>query len=114
MSAEVARLVLFELMNAAQQAPKPFRQVFVITDEFQRAVSGNIEALLPMARRHDISLILAITNELRQLGSLQRSRMSNAAKGEVASGRSSSILWNPGVPVRIPFWAKICSSESRI
>ena len=59
MSAEMARLVLFGLMNAAQRAPKPRRQVYVIMDEFQRAVSGNIEVLLQMARSHDISLILA-------------------------------------------------------
>jgi type IV secretory pathway TraG/TraD family ATPase VirD4 len=59
MSAEMARLVLFGLMNAAQRAPKPRRQVYVIMDEFQRAVSGNIEVLLQMARSHDVSLILA-------------------------------------------------------
>lgn len=59
MSAEMARLVLFGLMNAAQRASKPRRQVYVIMDEFQRAVSGNIEVLLQMARSHDVSLILA-------------------------------------------------------
>ena len=59
MSAEMARLVLFSLMNAAQRAPKPRRQVYVIMDEFKRAVSGNIEVLLQMARSHDVSLILA-------------------------------------------------------
>jgi hypothetical protein len=70
MSAEMARLVLFGLMNAAQRAPKPRRQVYVIMDEFQRAVSGNIEVLLQMARSHDISLILAnqCLDDLRSAG----------------------------------------------
>lgn len=51
-------------------APKPRRQVYVIMDEFQRAVSGNIEVLLQMARSHDISLILAnqCLDDLRSAG----------------------------------------------
>jgi len=58
-NSEIARLILFSLINAAQKAEKPRRQVYVVIDEFQRMVSNNVEALLQMARSHDISLILA-------------------------------------------------------
>ncbi|MEZ6033139.1 MAG: hypothetical protein R3C17_08615 [Planctomycetaceae bacterium] len=79
MSAEMARLVLFSLMNAAQRAPKPRRQVYVIMDEFQRAVSGNIEVLLQMARSHDVSLILAnqCLDDLRSPGADIASTVTN-------------------------------------
>ena len=58
-NAELARLVLFNIINAAQFAKKPRTQVFIVIDEFQRVVSGNIEVLLQMARSHDVGLILA-------------------------------------------------------
>jgi len=67
-NADVARLVLFSIINAAQRAKKPRTQVFVVVDEFQRAVSSHIEVLLQMARSHDVGLILAnqSLNDLRQ------------------------------------------------
>lgn len=58
-SADIARLVLFSIINAAQKAAKPRKQVFVVIDEFQRVVSENIAVLMQMARSHDVGLLLA-------------------------------------------------------
>lgn len=56
---DTARLFLYMLIEAAQRAPRPRRQVFVIIDEFQRIVSPNIGAIMQIARSHDVALVLA-------------------------------------------------------
>ncbi len=56
---DIARIFLYMLIEAAQRAPRPRRQVFVVIDEFQRIVSPNIGDILQMARSHDVALILA-------------------------------------------------------
>ncbi|MCA9191074.1 MAG: hypothetical protein KDB03_04915 [Planctomycetales bacterium] len=58
-NADVGRLVLFALINAAQHAQKPRRQVFLVIDEFQRLVSNQIAVILQMARGLDIGIILS-------------------------------------------------------
>lgn len=56
---DTARLFLYMLIEAAQRAPRPRRQVFVVIDEFQRIVSPNIGAIMQIARSHDVALVLA-------------------------------------------------------
>ncbi len=58
-NADLGRLVLFSLINAAQSSAKPRKQVFLVIDEFQRLVSNHISVLLQMARGLDIGVILS-------------------------------------------------------
>lgn len=58
-NADLGRLVLFALINAAQHAQKPRKQVFLVIDEFQRLVSNHIAVILQMARGLDIGVILS-------------------------------------------------------
>lgn len=58
-NADLGRLVLFSLINAAQNSAKPRKQVFLVIDEFQRLVSNHISVLLQMARGLDIGVILS-------------------------------------------------------
>lgn len=56
---DIARIVLYMLIEAAQCAKQPRHQVFVVIDEFQRIVSSKIGNLLQIARSNDVALILA-------------------------------------------------------
>jgi len=59
-SAEIARIALYSLLTAASAVPPDKRvQTFVVIDEFQRIVAGNIELLLQLARSLGIGIILA-------------------------------------------------------
>ena len=59
-SAEIARIALYSLITAASAVPPKERvQTFVVIDEFQRIVAGNIEMLLQLARSLNIGIILA-------------------------------------------------------
>ncbi len=56
---DIARIVLYMLIEAAQCAKQPRHQVFVIIDEFQRIVSAKIGNLLQIARSNDVAMIFA-------------------------------------------------------
>jgi hypothetical protein len=56
---DIARIVLYMLIEAAQRAKQPRHQVFVIIDEFQRIVSAKIGNLLQIARSNDVAMIFA-------------------------------------------------------
>ncbi|MBL8849930.1 MAG: hypothetical protein JNG89_09605 [Planctomycetaceae bacterium] len=58
-TAEIARIFLYSLMEAAQHHPKPRKQVYLVVDEFQRIVSKNVEMFLQQARSLNISCILS-------------------------------------------------------
>lgn len=58
-SAEIARMAMFSLLSASKFAEGKRRQVFLIVDEFQRAVSNNLELFLQTARSMSIGVILA-------------------------------------------------------
>ena len=58
-SAEIARMAMFSLLSASKFAEGKRRQVFLIVDEFQRAVSNNLELFLQTARSMSIVVILA-------------------------------------------------------
>ena len=60
-TAEIARLFLYSLMAAAQAHPKdtPRTQVYLVIDEFQRIVSGNVELFLQQARSMNIGCIFS-------------------------------------------------------
>jgi hypothetical protein len=58
-SAEIARMAMFSLLSAAKFVEGKRKQVFLIVDEFQRAVSNNLELFLQTARSMDIGVILA-------------------------------------------------------
>ena len=59
-SAEMARIALYSLITAATAVPPKQRvQTFVVIDEFQRIIAGNIEMLLQLARSLNIGIILA-------------------------------------------------------
>ena len=57
-SPEIARLAVYFLMSAAARVERK-HQVYLVIDEFQRMVAGNIEYILQLARSMDISVILA-------------------------------------------------------
>lgn len=57
-SPEIARLIVYFLMSAAATVQRR-HQVYLVIDEFQRMVAGNIEYILQLARSMDISVILA-------------------------------------------------------
>jgi len=71
-TAEIARLFLYSLMDAAQAHPssEPRVQVYLFIDEFQRIVSHNIELFLQQARSMNIGCILANQSlaDLDQIG----------------------------------------------
>ena len=59
-AAEMARIALYSLITAATAVPPKERvQTFVVIDEFQRIIAGNIEMLLQLARSLNIGIILA-------------------------------------------------------
>ena len=59
-SSEIARVALYSLITAATAVPPRERvQTFVVIDEFQRIVAGNIEMLLQLTRSLNIGIILA-------------------------------------------------------
>ncbi|MCY2962056.1 MAG: TraM recognition domain-containing protein [Planctomycetota bacterium] len=58
-AAEIARLVLYSLLAAAQSHTGRRVQTFVFIDEFQRIVANNLELLLQTARSMNIGLILS-------------------------------------------------------
>lgn len=58
-SAEIGRLVLYSLLSAAEAVGPDRKQVYLIIDEFQRMVAGNLELILQTARSMDIAVILA-------------------------------------------------------
>jgi hypothetical protein len=58
-SAEIARMAMFSLLSASKFVEGQRRQVFLIVDEFQRAVSNNLELFLQTARSMNIGVILA-------------------------------------------------------
>jgi hypothetical protein len=55
---EIGRLVIFSLLTAASCCERKTR-VYVIIDEFQEMVSGNLSYILRVARSMDIGVILA-------------------------------------------------------
>ncbi len=65
---EIARLVTYLLLAAATQTDRK-HQVFLVIDEFQRMVAGNLENILQLARSMGIGIILAN----QSLADLQRS-----------------------------------------
>lgn len=58
-TAEIARIFLYSLKEAAEHHPKPRKQVYLVVDEFQRIVSKNVELFLQQARSQNISCILS-------------------------------------------------------
>ncbi|MCB0324632.1 MAG: hypothetical protein KDD69_13715 [Bdellovibrionales bacterium] len=58
-SAEIARMAMFSLLTSSKFVEGKRRQVFLIVDEFQRAVSNNLELFLQTARSMNIGVILA-------------------------------------------------------
>lgn len=58
-SAEIARMAMFSLLSAAKFVDGKRKQVFLVVDEFQRAVSNNLELFLQTARSMNIGVILA-------------------------------------------------------
>jgi hypothetical protein len=58
-SAEIARMAMFSLLTASKFVEGKRRQVFLVVDEFQRAVSNNLELFLQTARSMNIGVILA-------------------------------------------------------
>ena len=70
-AAEIARLALFSMLHSAYAMdPEQRVQTFVVIDEFQRIVSGNIEMILQLARSLNIGVILAnqTMSDLKQAG----------------------------------------------
>ena len=58
-SAEIARMAMFSLLSASKFVQGKREQVFLVVDEFQRAVSNNLELFLQTARSMNIGVILA-------------------------------------------------------
>ena len=58
-TAEMARLALYSLLASADAVDGPRHQVFLIVDEFQRIVSGNVELFFQQARSRGIGCIFA-------------------------------------------------------
>jgi hypothetical protein len=58
-SAEIARFVLYSLLVAAKFVGPKRRQVYLLIDEFQRIVAGNLELILQTARSMNVGVILA-------------------------------------------------------
>jgi len=58
-SAEIARMAMFSLLSASKFVDGDRKQVFLVVDEFQRAVSNNLELFLQTARSMNIGVILA-------------------------------------------------------
>lgn len=59
-TAEIARLFLYSLLNAAQlHHGRTRKQVYLVIDEFQRIVSGNLALFLQTARSMGIGVILS-------------------------------------------------------
>lgn len=58
-TAEIARIFLYSLMEAAQHHARPRKQVYLVVDEFQRIVSKNVELFLQQARSMNIGCIFS-------------------------------------------------------
>ena len=58
-TAELARIVLYSLLAAAQAHEGRRTQVYLVVDEFQRIVSNNVELFLQQARSMNIGCVLA-------------------------------------------------------
>jgi len=55
---EIARLVIYMLLAAATQTERK-HPVFLVVDEFQRAIANNVEFMLQLARSMGVGVILA-------------------------------------------------------
>jgi hypothetical protein len=55
---EIGRLVVYSLLAAATQTQRNC-QVYLVIDEFQRMVAGNLEYIFQLARSMDVGIILA-------------------------------------------------------
>lgn len=56
---EIARLATYSLLTEASAQGTQRRQVYLVYDEFQRILSGNLEGILQIARSMNVGVILA-------------------------------------------------------